>query len=281
VLLTISTTARPATDLGWLLHKHPDNVQRFDQSYGTAWVLYPEAADDRCTAALMLEVDPLRLAKAFGRGGNGASLGHYVNDRPYAASSLLAVALGKVFATARTGRCDARPELAAGPIPLVIELPAVPCRGGAALAEELFAPLGWTVEAEPIPLPGFASASRHVRLRLTGTLRLADALNQLYVLLPVLDDAKHYWVDVGEIDKLVRSGGEWLAAHPKRGLITRRYLAHRRSFERAALARLAVRAIAVRACDAALTSWQPAQVDVPAGPRGRWACHRVLHRSWQ
>ncbi|WP_026924368.1 3' terminal RNA ribose 2'-O-methyltransferase Hen1 [Glycomyces arizonensis] len=239
MLLTIATTARPATDLGRLLHKHPDNVQRFDQSFGAAWVLYPEATEERCTAALMLEVDPVRLSRAFGRGSGDASLQQYVNDRPYAASSLLSVALGKVFSTARTGRCDARPELAAAAMPLEIALPSVPCKGGPELVEELFAPLGWAVEAEPVPLPGFDADSRHLRIRLRGDARLADALNQLYVLLPVLDDAKHYWVDIGEIDKLIRSGGEWLASHPKRGLITRRYLAHRKSFERAAITRLA------------------------------------------
>lgn len=239
MLLTISTTARPATDLGWLLRKNPGNVQRFDQSYGTAWVFYPEATEERCTAALLLEVDPVHLARAFGHGSGDASLKQYVNDRPYAASSLLAVTLGKVFSTARTGVSEARPELAAAAMPLEIALPAVPCKGGPGLVEELFAPLGWEVEAEAVPLPGFDADSRHVRVRLRGEARLSDALSHLYVLLPVLDDAKHYWVDIGEVDKLVRSGGDWLAAHPARSLITRRYLAHRKSFERAALTRLA------------------------------------------
>jgi SAM-dependent methyltransferase len=239
MLLTISTTARPATDLGWLLRKHPDHVQQFEQSFGTAWVFYPEATEERCTAALMLEVDPVRLARAFGRGSGDASLKQYVNDRPYAASSLLAVALGKVFSTARTGQSESRPELAAAAMPLDIALPAVPCKGGPELVRELFAPLRWEVEAEAIPLPGFGADSRHVRVRLRGEARLSDALSQLYVLLPVLDDAKHYWVDIGEVNKLVRSGGDWLAAHPSRNLITRRYLAHRRTFERAALTRLA------------------------------------------
>ncbi|MDN3241777.1 3' terminal RNA ribose 2'-O-methyltransferase Hen1 [Glycomyces tritici] len=242
MLLTISTTsateARPATDLGWLLRKNPANVQAFEQSFGTAWVFYPEATAARCTAALLLEVDPVRLAKTYGRSGD-ASLQQYVNDRPYAASSLMAVALGKVFSTARSGVSESRPELAAARLPLEIELPAVPCKGGPDLVEALFAPLGWEVRAEAVPLPGFATDSRHVRLRLRGEARLSDALSQLYVLLPVLDDAKHYWVDIGEVDKLVRSGGDWLASHPKRNLITQRYLAHRRSYERAALTRLA------------------------------------------
>jgi 3' terminal RNA ribose 2'-O-methyltransferase Hen1 len=147
-----------------------------------------------------------------------------------------------VFRTALTGRCDARPELAQGPLPLEIHVPALPCRGGLELAERVFAPLGWAVAGAPAPLdPQFPQwgDSRYLDLRLTGEVRLADALNHLYVLLPVLDDAKHYWVSSDEVEKLIRAGGGWLAAHPEKALISRRYLAHKREFTRDALARLA------------------------------------------
>ncbi|MBB5135377.1 2-polyprenyl-3-methyl-5-hydroxy-6-metoxy-1,4-benzoquinol methylase [Thermocatellispora tengchongensis] len=242
MLLTITTTARPATDLGFLLHKHPGRVQEFGQSFGTAHVFYPEADEDRCTAALLLEVDPVRLVRSRGRTSPDFSLGQYVNDRPYAASSLLAVALGDVFRTARAGRCAARPELPGTPLPLSVALPALPCRGGPGLARSLFEPLGWRVEAEAIPLdeefPEWGE-SRYVRLELSGEVRLADALNHLYVLLPVLDDAKHYWIAADEVDKLIRAGEGWLAAHPERALITRRYLGRRWALARTAFARLA------------------------------------------
>ncbi|WP_214415407.1 3' terminal RNA ribose 2'-O-methyltransferase Hen1 [Sphaerisporangium fuscum] len=242
MLLTISTTTRPATDLGFLLHKHPDRVQEFGQSFGTARVLYPEASEERCTAALMLEVDPVRLVRSRGRSSPDFSLGQYVNDRPYAASSMLAVALADVFRTARAGICKARPELAAGPVELEITVPALPCRGGPELAHQLFEPLGWQVEARAVPLDeGFPEwgDSRYVRLVLRGAVRLADALNHLYVMLPVLDDAKHYWIASDEVDKLVRAGEGWLASHPERGRITRRYLGRRRSLTHEAFARLA------------------------------------------
>ncbi|MEU8172528.1 3' terminal RNA ribose 2'-O-methyltransferase Hen1 [Microbispora hainanensis] len=242
MLLTISTTLRPATDLGFLLHKHPDRVQEFERSFGTARVFYPEAGEDRCTAALLLEVDPVRLARSRGSSSPDFSLGQYVNDRPYAASSLLASALADVFRTARAGRCASRQALADGPIPLEIRLPALPCRGGADLAHRLFGPLGWEVDAEAVPLdPGFPEwgESRYVRLALRGNVRLADALNHLYVLLPVLDDAKHYWLAGDEVDKLVRAGEGWLAGHPDKGLITRRYLGRRWALTRTAFARLA------------------------------------------
>ena len=246
MLLTISTTHVPASDLGYLLHKHPGRVQSFAQSVGTAHVFYPETSSSRCTAALLLEVDTIALVRGrsgrSGPAGDGFALGQYVNDRPYAASSMLAMALKDVFRTALTGRCNARPELATATIPLEISIPAVPCRGGADLLRRLFEPLGWQVAAISTPLdpqiPEWGD-SRYFGMRLTGELVLADALNHLYVLLPVLDDAKHYWVSSDEVDKLIRAGAGWLAGHPEKVLITHRYLSHQRTLTRSAMARLA------------------------------------------
>ncbi|MEV6753393.1 3' terminal RNA ribose 2'-O-methyltransferase Hen1 [Streptomyces sp. NPDC051214] len=251
MFLTISTSGTPespATDLGFLLHKHPDKAQRFSTSYGTAHVLYPEASVERCTAALLLEVDPVALVrrgKGKGRGGApDAALAQYVNDRPYAASSLLAVALSAVFSSAMRGVCNARPERAARPLPLHVEVPALPARGGADLVRKLFEPLGWTVTVTRVPLdeqfPEWGD-SRYVHLVLDvpdGKLTLGEALRHLYVLLPVLDDAKHYWVSSDEVDKLLRAGDGWLADHPEQKVITSRYLARRWSLTREAMHRL-------------------------------------------
>jgi 3' terminal RNA ribose 2'-O-methyltransferase Hen1 len=227
VLLTLTTTHPPATDLGFLLMKHPARVQSFGVSAGRAHVFYPEASAERCTAALLLDVDLT---------GEVA-----VNDRPYAASSLLSAAITRVFRTALKGESPERPELAKTPIPLTLEIPALRCHGGPALAEALFAPMGWTVRATPIPLdrtrPDWGP-SRYLHLTLVGTVRVSDALSQVYVLLPVLDDAKHYWVAPDEVDKLLRAGSGWLAGHPEKALIARRYLAHKRSLTNEALARL-------------------------------------------
>ncbi|MBQ0852831.1 3' terminal RNA ribose 2'-O-methyltransferase Hen1 [Streptomyces sp. BH-SS-21] len=248
MFLAISTTGapeRPATDLGHLLHKHPDNAQAFSTSYGKAHVFYPEASAERCTAALLLELDAVALVRrgrGKGRGGApDAALAQYVNDRPYAASSLLAVALSSVFSSAMKGACRARPELPARPLPLRIEVPALPAGGGAALVRALFEPLGWAVSAEPVALdtefPEWGD-SRYVSLVLEGEQRLSDALRHLYVLLPVLDDAKHYWVSSDEVDKLLRAGEGWLSGHPEQELITSRYLARRSTLTRQAMERL-------------------------------------------
>jgi 3' terminal RNA ribose 2'-O-methyltransferase Hen1 len=243
VLVTITSTAAEAADLGFLLHKHPGRVQSFEVAAGRAHVFYPEATPHRCTVALLLELDPVALVRGRGTGGPGAfALSQYVNDRPYAASSMLAVALGRVFRTAMAGRCDDRPDLPGRRLPLEVHIPSLPCEGGVEVARRVFAPLGWSVAATSQPLdpqlPHWGQ-SRYLDVRLTGDLRLAESLNHLYVLLPVLDDTKHYWVTTDEIDKLVRAGQGWLHTHPDRDLILRRYLAHQRTLVSTAVGRLA------------------------------------------
>jgi 3' terminal RNA ribose 2'-O-methyltransferase Hen1 len=237
MLLTLRTTHVPATDLGFLLHKHPDRVQTFELPFGAAHVFYPEATETACTAALLLDVDPVGLVR-----GAGGTIDQYVNDRPYVASSFLAVAIARVLGTALGGRCERMPELASSPLPLEARIAALPCRGGEGLLRRLFEPLGYVVHADPHPLdPAFPAwgASRYFTVTLRATCVLSDLLAHLYVLVPVLDDDKHYWVGDPEVEKLVRHGEGWLGAHPERETIARRYLRHQRGLMREAMARLA------------------------------------------
>ncbi|MEP6560897.1 MAG: 3' terminal RNA ribose 2'-O-methyltransferase Hen1 [Nakamurella sp.] len=245
--LTITSTRPPATDLGYLLHKHPGRAQSLDLPVGRAHVFYPEATAESCTAALLLEVDPIDVVRGRKASTGGTSLARYINDRPYAASSMMAVALGRVFRTAMSGRCEHRPDLVNVELPLRIGIPALPTGvragqpGDDKMLRRFFEPLGWTVDASVLPLdPKLPSwgASTYSAVTLTATITLANALSQLYVLLPVLDGAKHYWVGSDEVDKLVRAGGSWLAGHPERELIARRYLAHQSDLLLTAVGRL-------------------------------------------
>jgi 3' terminal RNA ribose 2'-O-methyltransferase Hen1 len=241
MLLTITTTHQPATDLGYLLHKNPARGQRFDLPFGAAHVVYPEASSTRCTAALVLDVDPIGLVRGRGPAGEGGLLMQYVNDRPYVASSFLSVAINAVFGSALNGRSKDRQELAERAIPLEARLAAVPCRGGEEFLRRLFEPLGYTVHATVQPLDSRTPEwgdSRYYVVSLTRETRLAELLTHLYVLIPVLDDEKHYWVGDDEVEKLIRHGEGWLSSHPERDLITRRYLKHQHSLVRDAVARL-------------------------------------------
>jgi 3' terminal RNA ribose 2'-O-methyltransferase Hen1 len=240
MLLTLSTSHRPATDLGYLLHKHPDRVQSFEMSFGDAHVFYPEANEHRTTACLLLDVDPVGMARGKRR-DQGFLLGHYVNDRPYVASSFLSVAISQVFGSAMAGRCKERPELVATPIPITARIDVLPIRGGDRLLHRLFEPLGYTVEAVRHPLddqfPDWGESPYH-SVSIAGTKTLADLVTHLYVLVPVFDNGKHYYVGEDELEKLLAKGAGWLSAHPEKEEITRRYLKHQSSLYRAALARL-------------------------------------------
>jgi len=242
MLLTLTTTHSPATDLGYLLHKNPAKLQSFVLSFGKAHAFYPEASAERCTAALLLDVDPVGLVRGRkGAAGEGFTLEQYVSDRPYAASSFLSVAIARILGSALAGRSKGRQELADSPLPLSARVSALPCRGGEGFLRSLFEPLGYVVTASRQPLdsrfPAWG-ASAYFNVELAATCRLSDLLTHLYVLIPVLDDDKHYWVGEAEVEKLLRHGEGWLAAHPQREAIAYRYLKHRRSLMRQTLARL-------------------------------------------
>lgn len=240
MLLTISTVHRPATDLGFLLHKNPNRIQTFSLSFGNAQVFYPEATEGKCTAALLLDIDPIGLVRGKGRGGS-RTLEQYVNDRPYVASSFFSVALGRVFNSALAGKSESHKDLAETAIPLEAVISVLPSRGGEDLIKRLFEPLGYEIETTPINLdenfPEWG-ASPYFKVVLRAEKRLQDLLTHLYVLIPVLDDEKHYWVGDEEVEKLLRRGHPWLAAHPEREIIARRYLKYRSSLAREVLARL-------------------------------------------
>lgn len=242
MLLTISTTHSPATDLGYLLHKHPARIQSFKIAFGQAHVFYPEAHAERCTAALLLDIDTVGLTRRpHGRFGENFALAPYVSDRPYVASSFLSVAIAQVFSSALSGKSKERPQLAETAIPLEARLSILPCQGGEQLLRRLFEPLGYKIQVERYTLDARFSdwgESRYFTVTLENTCRLNELLTHLYVLIPVLDDEKHYWVDEAEIEKLLKHGKTWLAAHPEQESIVRRYLKHLRPLTDQALAEL-------------------------------------------
>ncbi len=231
VLLTITSRTAPARDLGHLLRKHPDQLQSFSLPFGTGYVFYSRADQDECTAALLIDVDPVGLVR--GRSTSGESTGlvnAYVNDRPYAASSFLSVAIARIFGAALGGRSKPE-ELATRDLSL--EAVISPVRiSDAGWPDRLFSPLGYRVEQSP-------TGKHYAKLRISACTTLARLLTHIYVLIPVMDGEKHYWVGDEEVEKLFRFGNEWLAIHPERELITSRYLARAPKLARAAIARLA------------------------------------------
>jgi len=211
MLLTITTTHEPAGDLGYLLHKHPDRCQSFELSFGMAHIFWPEVSEERATCCMALEVDPVGLVR--GKNRQGVSQGHYVNDRPFVVSSYMSVAISQVLGSAMAGRCEKRQDLADQAIPLIAKVDVLNVRGDIGLVSRIFEPLGYAVTASPILLddtiPEFG-ASPYFSVTLEGRVRLSELLAHLYVLIPVFDAEKHYFVGPDEVEKLLAKGAGWL-----------------------------------------------------------------------
>ena len=234
-LIQDETKSYPATDLGFLLHKHPAHMHERDTGAGKAVIFYPCVSEDKTTAIIYLDIDPVALVRGKNQQSDGL-LAQYVNDRPYVANSFLSVALGRSFGQSMSGKSKERQELADTELPYEAKVTPVGAAGGLETIKSLFEPLGYNVEAEQL-----AGDERRgiFDLKISGTVLLRDLLNHLYVLVPVLDNAKHYWIDREEIDKLLAKGEGWLKDHPAKELIAKRALKHRRGLAFEALQRLA------------------------------------------
>lgn len=244
MLLTITYKGENAADLGFLLFKNPRRPQVFELSYGKAYVFYPEIGDTVCTAAMLLDIDPIDLARGkvgSKEGSKEGGLFDYVNDRPYVSSSFMSAAIARVFGTAMTGRCDQKPELAEQAIDLTAVVSALPCKGDMEMLNRVFVPLGYDVSFETSILderhPEWGGG-KYADLTVSGKVRLQTLLRHLYVLIPVFDRQKHYWIGRDEVDKLLRHGEGWLKDHPEKDFITARYMGGRHSLTRMAMDKL-------------------------------------------
>ena len=238
MLLTITYTGHNTQDLGYLLHKNPYRAQEFSLNSGMAYVFYPEVSDEKTTMALLLDINPIDLAK----GKQGSAMGglfDYVNDRPYTASSFLSTAITRIFNTAMNGRCDKKQDLADTPIDLTANIFSI--HGTEDFARKIFEPLGYTVKTTKNILDEKFQEwgeSPYINLEISGKVRLSDLLNHIYVLIPVFDKQKHYYISEDEIDKLISHGGEWLANHPAKKEIIYRYFLMKKSYAHRTIDRL-------------------------------------------
>jgi 3' terminal RNA ribose 2'-O-methyltransferase Hen1 len=239
MILTITSTHQPASDLSYLLHKHPDKVHEVEIAAGAAHIFYPEVSENKCSVCLLLDIDPVGLVRRnSGPRGNDFALQQYVNDRPYVASSFMSAAIAKAFSTAMNGRCKDKPELVSVPMPFDVQIAAIPVRGGEVVVKELFEPLGYKIEMQQHPVdPAFPEwgDSRYFTIQLSNTLTVQQLLSHLYILIPVCDNDKHYWIGQHEIEKLLEKGMDWLPSHPAREFITMRYLKNQRSLANQAM----------------------------------------------
>lgn len=237
MLLTITYEGHNTQDLGYLLHKNPERAQQFELSYGKAYVFYPEVSDERTTAALLLDIDPIDLARGKVGSAEGG-LFDYVNDRPYASTSFVSTAIARVFNTAMRGICEKRQALADTPLKLTAQIFSLKDGGDDNLAAQLFEPLNYAVKTERVTLdeafPEWGM-SPYINLTISGTVKLSTLLNQIYVLIPVFDKKKHYYTSEDEIQKFLDHGKGWIENHPYKEKIAQRYFTEKRTYARKTL----------------------------------------------
>jgi len=240
VLLTLETEGPDASKISYLLHKHPDKVQSFEMSFGKVHVYYPKYHENRAVACMLLDVDPVGMVRGAYRESD-FMLGQYVNDRPFVASSFMSVAIAQVYSSALGGKCKDEPSLAQTPFPWTARIDSLATRGDSQWVEKVFSPLGYQVSTHTALLdPEFPQwgQSPYVQTVLSKTCLLSELLTHLYVLIPAFDNNKHYFVGQEELDKLLEKGEGWLASHPHKEWIARRYLRGRANLVRTALSRL-------------------------------------------
>ncbi len=245
MLITLSTTHQPTSDLGFLLHKHPDKIQSVDLGVGKAHVFYPEYTDERIQVALLIDINPIDLVR--GKAGShknqsNFTLEHYVNDTPYISGSYMSVALSKAFSTAMNGQCRNLPELVEKPMSFEVQLSTLSAPyGGEQIIRTCFEPLGYSIECERHTLDSknpIWGESRYYNVVLAGTQRLQDLLSHLYLLIPAINNDRHYFIGAGEIEKLMEKGKSWLPEHPARDQIVERYLKNLRGLSSEAITKL-------------------------------------------
>lgn len=240
MLLTITMNGTNTQELGYLLHKNPQRAQCFELNFGKAYVFYTEVSDNRTTAALLLKLNPIDLARGK-LGSKDGGLFDYVNDRPYVSSSFMSTAINHIFGTAISGRCAKRQELADSVLDLEATVYNLPVRSEKQFVREIFEPLGYEITIRESVLDEKFTEwgeSCYIDLTLRGKVKLSELLNHLYVLIPVFDKQKHYYIHEDEIDKLLRHGEGWLATHQQKNKIIRRYFDIKRSYANKTIARL-------------------------------------------
>lgn len=224
MILKFALLHEPSSDVGYLLHKNPSRLHEAEFSFGKGVVAFREI-ERQTEVALIIDVDAVGLVRG------GATYDQYVNDRPYTANSFLSSAMTEFFSTAMSGRSKERQDLADTELPFRFELAVVRARGGEESIRELFEPLGYELNIDHV-------GAKHFRIEGTFTGLIRDFLSQLYILIPVMDNDKHYYVSRDEVTKLFKRAERWLPTHPSRELISRRYLRYDKILTREAILRL-------------------------------------------
>ncbi|WP_407270561.1 3' terminal RNA ribose 2'-O-methyltransferase Hen1 [Radiobacillus sp. PE A8.2] len=223
--LTIHATGENVQVLSFLLAKNPTNLYERESKGHLVRMFYSKFMPSEVEATIFVTPDSIELVK---NNNNAYDITHYINDREFAVSSIFTSLIRSALATALNG--NTKEEYQAWVkhcFPFTFGFGPVSTDLSDEQITNLFEPLGYEIDIEKRELDYDFSlkTTNHVRyINIHGTTTLQTGLRQLFVLIPVLDNYKHYYIDEKEIDKLQRYGEGWLDQHPSKDMIIRRAL---------------------------------------------------------
>ena len=217
--LSIYSKTKEAKAISYLLAKNPNNVyERYSKNHAVRFV-YHKMSDEELYATIFVTPDPLALVnheKAY-------DITHYINDREFAVSTIFLSLIRSALGTALNGKPKEEYETyVQQPFPFTFEIGPVSTSMSDEDIYALWQPLGYDVSIQVI-----SNEKRARFLILTNTITLQQALQQIFILIPVMDDYKHYFIDEKEQERLERYGEGWLDTHPMRNIIYKRALRFR------------------------------------------------------
>lgn len=223
--ITLKATGNNAGMISHLLAKNPYNTYDRTEKGARVRMVYTVFTEEEAEIVIQASPDSIDLVK---NSPDSYDITQYINDREFVTSSLFCTYIRGSLGTALNGKPkEEYAEWVTHPFALELSFGPVASDLPDSVVEGLFAPLGYQVDIER----GEADYSFQLKNRstvryvtLSGHQTVQYALRQLLLLIPVLDNYKHYYISEEEFDKLRRYGEGWLSAHPLRELIIRRTL---------------------------------------------------------
>ncbi|TDL78499.1 3' terminal RNA ribose 2'-O-methyltransferase Hen1 [Peribacillus frigoritolerans] len=229
--LTIKATGDNVKAISYLLSKNPNNLYERNHKGHLVRLFYSKFEETELEVTIFVTPDPIDLVK---NNSNSYDITHYINDREFAVSSLFCSFIRSALGTALNGQPkEEYSEWVNYRFSFQFEFGPVVSSLSDKQLKDLFEPIGYEVAiSRPDIEYSFEmkdkSSARSICLK--GMKTLQNGLRQLFVLIPVIDNYKHYYIDDKEIEKLERYGEGWLEDHPKRDYIYRQSLRFKEIF---------------------------------------------------
>ncbi|PYF06198.1 3' terminal RNA ribose 2'-O-methyltransferase Hen1 [Ureibacillus chungkukjangi] len=223
--LTIRGTGQDIQVISYLLAKNPNNLYERRVSGHLVRMFFSQFSEEEVEVTFFVTPDPIELSR---NNSKVYDITSYINDREFVVSSIFCTFLRTALGTALNGKpVEEYEPWVNHPFPLEFSFGPVASQLTDQDIQSLFQPLGYAVEityGEADYNMDFKSKSSARFITLKGSTTLQMGLRQLFVLIPVLDNYKHYYIDEQEVEKIVRYGEGWLDKHPKREFILRQAL---------------------------------------------------------